>query len=304
MLVPDYLAIPVDAGADQIREAARSFPCVLKPLGLSGSRGVIRANDFAEFDTAFARIRKLLNDPEIRRFHDPQDRLILIEEFIPGREFALEGVMTRGALQRLAIFDKPDPLNGPFFEETLYVTPSREDAATQTAMSDATECAIAALGLYHGPIHAEMRVNERGVWMLEIAARPIGGLCAGALRFEDKAGGTPFSLEELLLKHAAGRDVTRIRREAQASGVLMMPVQKAGVYTGVVGVESALARPGIESCVITAKEGQVLLPLPEGSGYPGFLFARGLRTEDVERSLREAQDCLTLAVSPVLPIAR
>ncbi len=304
MFVPEYRTLAVDSNPQDILDAAPVFPCVLKPLGLSGSRGVIRANDPGEFKSAFARIRKLLNDPEIRRFHEEQDRLILIEEFIPGREFALEGVMTRGALQVLAIFDKPDPLDGPFFEETLYITPSRQNAVVQQAIVDATERAIAALGLYHGPVHAEMRVNERGVWMLEVAARPIGGLCAGALQFEDMPGGTRFSLEELLLRHADARDISKIRRESAASGVLMIPIPKPGVYTGVVGVESALACPGIEGCVITAKEGQILLPLPEGSGYPGFLFARGVRPDDVEGSLRKAQNCLSLNVSPVLPITR
>jgi len=313
MKVPKYLTIPLEAQTNTLPYASQAarlessgigFPCVLKPLGLSGSRGVIRANNPSEFDNAFGRIRKLLDHPDVRQFHDPQDRLIQVEEFIPGREFAIEGIMTRGSLQVLAIFDKPDPLDGPFFEETIYVTPSRESSSAQAALIEATEQAVAALGLYHGPIHAEMRLNDDGVWMLEVAGRPIGGLCAGALRFCQGDHSHSFSLEELLLRHAASQDLRGVAREPAASGVLMIPVPRPGVYTGIVGVESALACPGVTRCEITAKEGQSLLPLPEGAGYPGFLFARGERPEHVELSLRKAHACLALSISPVLPIVK
>ena len=184
LLVPEYFQVPADSIAAEVVRSAH-FPCVLKPLGLSASRGVIRADNPVGFCQAMDRIRALLQSPDIRRTREDQNEFIQIEHFIPGREYAVEGIVTDGDPQILAIFDKPDPLEGPFFEETLYVTPSRASTEVQAARSmRATRDGVRALGLTHGPIHAEMRHNETGVWLLEIAARPIGGLCAGALRFE------------------------------------------------------------------------------------------------------------------------
>jgi biotin carboxylase len=296
--VPNFVRIPVDADPAAAARAVR-FPCVLKPLGLSASRGVIRVDDQKQFIAAFERIKDILASPEILRLHEDQDRYIQVEDFIEGREFALEGLLTGGQLTVLAIFDKPDPLNGPYFEETIYVTPSREAANAQCAIIDATARAIAALDLMHGPVHAEMRVNDRGVWMLEVAARPIGGLCAQALRF---ASG--FSLEEVILRHAAGDPVGSIDLSDPARGVMMIPIPAAGIYAGVSGVDDARAVDGIEDVVITAKEGQKLLPLPEGASYLGFTFARGESPEIVERALREAHSRLAFEVLPALPVLR
>ena len=275
------------------------FPCVLKPLGLSASRGVIRANNRAEFTAAFERIRDLLNRPDIAALQEDQDRYIQVEDFIDGLEFAVEGLVTRGKLQPLAIFDKPDPLDGPYFEETLYVTPSRESAETQRAIVETTESAVRALGLTHGPIHAEMRVNSQGVWMLEVAARPIGGLCARALRFD---GGV--SLEELIIRHAVGEDVTGAELADAASGVMMIPIPKAGIYEGVEGVDEARAVAGIEDVAITAKQGQRMERLPEGASYLGFIFALGQFPDQVEYALREAHAKLRFEIATVLRIVR
>lgn len=264
------------------------YPCVLKPTTLSASRGVIRANDRHEYDAALARIRKIAGDEPVQ-----------VESFIPGREFALEGLLTNGQLQVLALFDKPDPLDGPFFEETIYLTPSRESAETQRAIFETTQRAAAALGLTDGPVHAEMRVNDRGVWMLEIAARPIGGLCSRVLRFKGGA-----SLEEILLRHATGEDVSTVRLNAGAHGVMMIPIPAAGVYLGVDGVNEARAIAGIEDVVITAKEGQMMLPLPEGASYLGFLFARGASAAEVDRSLRAAHASLQFHFAAALPVVR
>ncbi|MCU1273379.1 MAG: ATP-dependent carboxylate-amine ligase domain protein ATP-grasp, partial [Bryobacterales bacterium] len=212
-------------------------------------------------------------------------------------EFALEGLLTNGDLQILAIFDKPDPLDGPFFEETLYVTPSRESGETQQKMIEAIRKAVRALGLTHGPIHAEMRVNQRGVWVLEVAARPIGGLCARALRFDS---GVP--LEELILRHAVGEDVSRAKLSGPASGVMMIPISQGGIYQGVSGVQEASAVPNVDEVAITAKEGQKILPLPEGSSYLGFIFARGESPECVEQALRRAHASLTFEISTLLQV--
>jgi formate-dependent phosphoribosylglycinamide formyltransferase (GAR transformylase) len=264
-----------------------TYPCVLKPLGLSASRGVIRANNAAEFIAAFERIRRILEQPEIRQLHEAANSSIQIEQYIEGREFALEGLMTKGELKVLAIFDKPDPLEGPFFEETIYVTPSREPSSIQSAITQTVKRAVKALGLTHGPIHAEMRVNSFGVYMLEVAARPIGGLCARGLRF---AGG--ITLEEMVILHAIGKLPENLAISPPALGVMMIPVPRAGVFGNVTGVEKALTTGGIDDIVITAKQGQKLVPLPEGSSYPGFIFASGDDPLFVEASLREAHSHL------------
>ncbi len=273
------------------------YPCVLKPLGLSASRGVIRANNPGDFVAAFERIRALLATADVRRLHDQAADWIQVESFIPGREFALEGIMTRGRLRVLAIFDKPDPLDGPFFEESIYVTPSRLGATLQSEIERATEKAAAALGLWHGPLHAEMRLNYHGVCMLEVAARPIGGLCARALRFE---GG--LSLEELILRHALGEPVEDLPRESAASGVMMIPIPREGVLEGVENLEAAAHTPHVEDLEITAKMGQKLVPLPEGSSYLGFIFARAETPAVVEEALRRSHAALRFRVSAALPV--
>ena len=281
------------------------YPCVLKPLGLSASRGVIRANDEAEFVAAFARIRALLEgDPDLRRL---RERYLQVESYIEGREFAIEGLVTGGAFQTLAIFDKPDPLTGPFFEETIYVTPSREPAATQQALREAAGRAVRALGLRHGPAHLEMRWNAEGVWMLDAAARPIGGLCAKALRFElgeDTRTRRSAPLEELIIRHALGEDVSGVRLEGPASGVMMVPIPKGGVYESVEGVDRAAAVPGIEEVIVTAKQGQRLVPLPEGSSYLGFIFVRGNSPREVEQALRRSHAALRFHIAAALDTFR
>jgi biotin carboxylase len=264
---------------------------VLKPLTLSASRGVIRANDAEEFTKAFRRIKKILEEK--------QDSHLQVEHFIPGREFALEGLVTAGRLQVLALFDKPDPLDGPFFEETIYLTPSRETEEVQQSIFEAAQRAVTALGLTDGPVHAEMRVNESGVWMLEVAARPIGGLCSQVLKFDDDSG-----LEEIVLRHALGEDVRHVRLAPGAHGVMMIPIPRAGVYSGVEGLDCARRIPGIEDVLITAKEGQTLAPLPEGASYLGFLFARGASPKAVEQALRNAHGGLEFRVSTALRVVR
>ena len=285
----------VDIGQVPADAAGRApYPCVLKPLGLSGSRGVIRADNPTEFVAAFHRIEKLLGRAEIQIQREAHNRYIQVESFLAGQEYAVEGLLTAGRLHTLAVFEKPDPLNGPFFEETIYLTPPR---VSHEALIPAIEKAIRALGLTHGPIHAEVRDDGREAWVLEVAARPIGGLCAKALRFD---GG--MTLEELLLRHAVGEDVSHIERERCASGVMMIPIERAGVYEGVESLDIALAVPGVEEIAITAKVGQALEPLPEGASYLGFIFARGNAPEDVERSLRHAHARLRFQIAARLPV--
>lgn len=293
--VPEYSRVSLDF---DIGEAARAatYPCVLKPLGLSGSRGVIRADDQYDFFQAFQRIRSILDIPDIRRHEEERNRYIQVETYIPGREYALEGLVINGELKVLALFDKPEELDGPFFEETIYVTPSQEPEQVQSAITQATQLAVTALGLTNGPVHAEMRHNAQGVWMLELAARPIGGLCAQALRFGD---GMP--LEELLLRFAVGEDMSGARRETSASGVMMIPIPASGVYHEATGVEEARAVAGVTDVIITAKRGQRLLQLPEGSSYLGFIFARGETPDEVQSGLRASHSRLRFEIMKELP---
>src|SRR5437870_10666834 len=205
------------------------FPCVLKPLSLSASQGVMRANSQDEFLAAASRLRRLLESAEIRSTREPYLDQLLVEGYIPGREVAVEGLLTDGTLRVLAIFDKPDPLEGPYFEETIYVTPSRLPESVQRAIEKCARDAVRSLGLSHGPVHAEFRINDDGVWPLEVAPRPIGGLCARALRFSFEGESGPIGLEELLLRHALELLGRNSPRERIASGVMMIPVPKSGV---------------------------------------------------------------------------
>jgi len=291
LLVPQFHRVELKDGPQRATDMA-PYPCVLKPLGLSASRGVIRANNPGEFAAAFRRIEALLRDPDILRLHDEQDRFLQVESFIDGREFALEGILTDGQMRVLAIFDKPDPLDGPYFEETIYLTPSREPDEIQREIVRTTQSAVKALDLTHGPIHAEMRVNSRGVWMLEVAARPIGGLCARVLPL----------LEELILRHAAGQDISDIPMPSDAAGVMMIPIPREGIYVATEGLEQARSTSGIEDVIITAKEGQKLIPLPEGASYLGFIFARANSPADVERALRASHEHLHFEIAAALPV--
>ncbi|MGA2601660.1 MAG: ATP-grasp domain-containing protein [Bryobacteraceae bacterium] len=280
LLVPEFYRIPVS----EHPTGARLYPCVLKPLGLSASRGVIRANNNKEFGAAFRRIRALLEREEL-------NDAIQVERFIAGREFALEGVMDGGTLEAIALFDKPDPLDGPFFEETIYVTPSREAESIQAAIFETAERAVQALGLSDGPIHAEMRVNSGGVWMLEVASRPIGGLCAKAIP----------GLEEFLLRRAAGEAVPTPMLNG-SSGVMMIPIPREGVYVETLGVENAAGVPGITEVIITAKQGHKIVPLPEGASYLGFIFARADTPAEAEQALRSAHRELQFEILGALPV--
>ena len=278
------------------------FPCVLKPLSLSASQGVVRANHRGEFLAGAARMKRLLNSPEIRATREPHLDQMLVEGYLDGREVAVEVLLTGGVPRVLAIFDKPDPLEGPYFEETIYVTPSRLPAAEQCAIEQSLLGAVRALGLTQGSVHAEFRVNSHGVWPIEVAPRPIGGLCARALRFVAPGEANGIGLEELLLRHVLelpGRDA---QRETEASGVMMIPVPHSGVFKKVEGEAEARATAGITSLEITARLHDLIAAWPEGSSYLGFLFARGAEPAQVESALREAHGKLRFTLTPRLPV--
>lgn len=288
MPVPEHCLIdlrqPLAAQAQHLH-----FPCVLKPLTLSASRGVIRANDLGEFLRACVRIQRLLASEGVSEPYQ-----LLAEEFVPGVEVALEGMLTESKLAVLSIFDKPDPLDGPYFEETYYVTPSRLDAATQASIQEVVAEACRAYGLRDGPIHAECRVNDHGIWILEVAARTIGGLCGRLLDL-----GTGRSLEELVLSHAMGRPLALTIDSNGGTGVLMIPTPKAGILRRVEGLTAAQRVPFVDEVSIQVREGYELVPWPEGSSYLGFIFAHAPTPAQAEAALREAHACLSIVVAPL-----
>lgn len=286
--VPDFQRF--SAASDPVAIAGHlRFPCVVKPTLLSGSRGVIRADDPESFVAAFTRTRDVI----VNEGWAPESADILVEEFVPGFEVAVEGLLTGGKLHVLALFDKPDPLDGPFFEETIYVTPSRLPEETQQAIAACTAQAAAALGLREGPAHAELRVNERGPWIIEIAGRSIGGLCSTVLEF-----GTGMKLEDLILAQAVGRDVASMSRGSDAVGVMMIPIPRSGILREVGGVEEACAVPGVTGVEITARINHPIAALPEGASYLGFIFAQATDPATVEAALREAHARLRIRITP------
>ncbi len=301
------------------------FPCVLKPLALSASQGVMRANNREEFRAAARRLARLLERPDLQMKNASPVREALVEEYIPGTEVAIEGILIDGELKLLAIFDKPDPLEGPFFEESIYITPSRHSAQQQSAIRHCATQAIHALGLTHGPVHAEFRINERGVWPIEVAPRPIGGMCAASLSFvssqhhaapdsqnnSDSAAScnesdpilpASISLEELILRHAIGEDISEWHRESAASGVMMIPVPSSGIFEQVDGVDQAKRVPHLTDVQITARLHDEIIAWPEGSSYLGFIFAKAKSPAAAEQALREAHAKLTFRIQPTLPV--
>jgi biotin carboxylase len=289
--VPDFrvidLARPLAAQLDSL-----PLPAVLKPLSLSGSRGVIRVDSPGQAMAACARIGKILAG---ERQHDGfVAGHLLMETFVPGPEVAVEGLLREGELAVLAIFDKPDPLDGPYFEETYYITPSRHTQSVQQDIVSCVQAACRALGLQEGPVHAELRIAAQGCVIMEVAARTIGGECARLLRF-----GTGYGLEELVIAHATGRQLEPDPASG-AAGVLMIPIERAGILRRVEGIAAARAVPGIEDVSIAVREGYELQPLPEGSSYLGFIFARAPTAEDAEAALRAAFAELNIVVVPLL----
>jgi biotin carboxylase len=270
-----------------------TYPCVVKPLSLSGSRGVIRVDDEAQLLAACERVHSIIAQlsTEEERSH------VLVEAYVPGQEYALEGMLHDGELHVLALFDKPDPLEGPFFEETYYITPSRLGSGAQQRIRERVAQACAAYGLREGPIHAELRLHAGDAWILEVAARTIGGQCARLLRF-----GTGWGLEELVLAWSIGREL-HMEAEQGAAGVLMIPIPGAGVLRRVEGMLAAQRVRYIEEIEISVREGYELVPLPEGASYLGFIFARAPSPEQAEQALREAHALLNIVVAPVWRLA-
>lgn len=287
---PGFHHLP--SGADpQALARTVTYPAVVKARRLSASRGVIRADDTAALLRAVQWVRAI----QARADRDAEALGILVEEFVPGREFALEASLDRGRLEVLALFDKPDPLDGPWFEETLYVTPSRLPRNVQDRIAEDVARACSAAGLASGPIHAEVRVNDRGVWILEIAARSIGGLCGRVLRHA-----LGMSLEERILRQALAEPCVDAG-DATASAVMMIPIPRRGIYRGLRGLAAARAVVGVTEVTLTAERGQIVAPPPDGASYLGFMFARADEPAQAEAALRTAHALLRFDIRPEYP---
>lgn len=271
-----------------------NYPAVLKPVALSASRGVIRVNNKEELELAVERLTKMLATE--LQIETSVREIMLLEEFIPGKEVAIEGMLYGGELDVLATFDKPDPLDGPFFEETYYLIPTSFDEKIQQEIKQTVLTSCQTYGLQEGPIHAECRINEKGVWILEVAARSIGGMCGRLLSI-----GTGYSLEELILLHAMGKRV-EIKTVESAAGVLMIPIPGAGILKRVEGLLEAQRIPYITEVSIDVREGYELVPLPEGNSYLGFIFAEAPTVKETEQALRKAHDCLNIVLAPLWKI--
>lgn len=274
-----------------------SFPVVIKPLLLSGSRGVIRANSPQEFTQACSRIEHILGEREFAVHKTKAWRTLLVEEYIPGKEYAVEGMLTAGTLDILTLFDKPDPLEGPFFEETIYVTPSLLEKSRQDEIRSVLQRACTAIGLTTGPVHAEVRLNDRGIFIIEIAARTIGGLCARLVRYA-----TGCALEEIVVHHALGQPIARPDFKGKAAGVMMIPIPGYGILRSVDGLDAARAVKGVQDIEITAERESLIVPLPEGKSYLGFIFAGGETVKEVDRTLRQAHALLAFDIRAGLPV--
>ena len=296
--VPDFFSFALAEPLDSVLRRV-TFPCVVKPLRLSASQGVIRANDRGEFIAAVERIARLFSSAELQVMRDGDLDRLLVERYIPGVEVAVEGLLEAGRLRVLALFDKPDPLEGPYFEESIYVTPSRLPPAAQEQIAGCAAESVTALGLSEGPVHAEFRLNDEGPWVLEIAPRPIGGLCSRVLRF----GRERILLEELLIRKALGLPGADLQREADAAAVMMIPVPRSGILEKVEGTHEAVVVPGITEIQITARLHDYIAAWPEGSSYLGFIFSRGTTPEAAEAALREAHHVLRFTIVPRLPVA-
>jgi biotin carboxylase len=293
LLHPDFRHLPEQADAAAMAPAL-DYPVVVKARRLSASRGVIRADDPAAFVGVVERVRAI----QRRADRDAASLGLVVERFLAGDEYAMEGLLTGGKLDVLALFDKPDPLDGPYFEETIYTTPSRLPVGTQRAIADAVERACRAAGAVTGPVHAEMRVHGGEIVLIEVATRSIGGLCGRLLRY-----GLGMSLEELILRHALGQAVPATR-PCVASGVMMIPIPARGILTSVAGVDAARCVPHIEDVVISAAPGELVVPAPEGGAYLGFIFARADNPSEAETALRIAHGRLGFEVRQEIPVAQ
>lgn len=262
------------------------FPVVVKPSKGSGSIGVTKAQNQQELTKSLITVQDVIAKMTI------SNQCIVVEEYIPGVEFAVDILVTDGKLHVLVIFEKPDPLVGPFFAETIYVTPPHLTDSQLEALHSVIQKCIRALSINNGPLHLELRLTSANDWVpIDIASRSIGGNCSNALAFASNT-----SLEELIIQNALGLEVINTQRERRASGVYMIPAETLGTLVAVHGVEAALKVRFVEDIQITVKPGTKTVPLPFDNQYLGFIFAKAPGAKTVEKALRTARALLEIEV--------
>ena len=297
--IPYFKLFEIDKTLEQIlsntlQDDFNHFPVVIKPLALSASRGVIRVNNINELEKGLKQVKTILE--KHTDLDDYEQQWVLLEEYIHGEEIAVEGIVENGQFKLLTIFDKPDPLYGPYFEETYYITPSRLSSELSQQVVDVVQSACEAYGIQTGPVHAECRLRDSKAYLIEMAARTIGGLCSDILEY-----GLGCSLEEVVLRQSIGQAVDSSFSETSA-GVLMIPVPSKGILKRVEGLLEAGKVEYIEDINIQLRDGYELIPLPEGNSYLGFVFAKAPSFELVEKALRQAYACLNVVVAPIWKI--
>jgi len=280
----------VEIASASARGLAVDYPVVVKPLSLSASRGVIRADDGAAYEAACSRIGALLEATGIGGF--ARDHL-LVESYIDGDEYAVEGFMVDGEFQLLTLFDKPEPLTGPYFEETYYLTPSRLPAAGQRQLVAEVARCCRAYGLEQGPVHAEARIARSGPVLLELAARTIGGQCGRLIEFSLQQ-----KLEELVIRGMCGLPF-EIQARGDAAGVLMIPITASGILQRVEGLTAAMQTEYVRDVEIHISPGYELVPLPEGASYLGFIFAQAPDFDLTYAALKSAHEKLNFVTRPM-----
>lgn len=277
---------------------AGGYPVVVKPCRGSASQGVIRANDEHTLRQAYRRLRRIIRDHELDNGGRPPSAH-LVERYLPGSELSCELLLQYGAPEVITEFGKPLPLTGPYFEESIYLTPPALGAALRREVHELSMAAAKALGFYHGPAHCEIRLTPDGPKVLEIAGRLLGGACAGS--FRDRLG---EDLDALLLRSALGERITlpAPADDAPTVGALMIPVPGEGRVVAVRGDDGARRVPGVRDVSLQTEPGEIVVPFPEQACYAvGFVSASGPDEAAVVGSLGQAAAQISLELTPLRP---
>ena len=247
---------------------------VLKPIYGTASKSVLKINNVEKNKE---QIEKLMQDCF--------DQDLVIEEYIDGKEYALEGTIINSELKKIVIFDKPVEYKHPYFEESIYITPSELSSEAEKRVVSIVDKACKKIGLEDGPVHVEFKINENQIFIIEINPRMIGGLCSRCLSF----GLFKVSLEEIILHAFMNNELKNIELLNNYVGVLMIPTPKSGKFISI-NKEELEKIPNISNVEITVPEGSDLLEPPYGDKYLGFAFSQGIDKKTVNESLLTAMN--------------
>ena len=247
---------------------------VLKPIYGTASKSVIKVESFQENK---AEVEKLMQDCS--------DQDLIIEEFVDGSEYALEGNLINSELNKIVIFDKPINYKEPYFEESIYIAPTEIPDKTQKEIVNLIGKACKKLGLENGPVHVEFKIHNKEIFIIEINPRMIGGLCSRCLSF----GLFKTSLEEIALHAFLNNELKSIDLLSNFVGVLMIPTPISGKFISI-NKNELESIPNVSGVEITVSENSNLLEPPFGDKYLGFVFSQGDSKEKVMESLTLALD--------------